>query len=189
MLRVHHCQSREHPSVRETWCVSESETPPQGGRDRLTCSGLMLVSSWSHTPPHQSQFKPLSFVLCRSHVALFPPGGACAGGTPPLPAAPDPAKAHRCRHRPLWRKPDIAITRLRALSFSLSASLSVCLVLPRCLSKSISPSSLTTSLLHACSLRRCPPSPCCPTCPSALQPVLCVLCVCRHLQAAGPGPH
>ena len=34
-LRVHHCQGREHPSVREIWCVSESETPPRGGRDAV----------------------------------------------------------------------------------------------------------------------------------------------------------
>jgi hypothetical protein len=34
-LRVLHCQGREHPSVRETWCVSESKTPPRGGRDAV----------------------------------------------------------------------------------------------------------------------------------------------------------
>ncbi len=31
-LRVHHCQGREHPSVRET---SEFETPPRGGKDAV----------------------------------------------------------------------------------------------------------------------------------------------------------
>ena len=44
-LRVHHCQGREHPSVRETWCVSESETPPRGGRDavgRIRLFNLLL---------------------------------------------------------------------------------------------------------------------------------------------------
>jgi hypothetical protein len=32
---LHHCQGREHSAVRETWCVSESETPPRGGRDAV----------------------------------------------------------------------------------------------------------------------------------------------------------
>ena len=36
-LRVYHCQGREHPSVRETWCVSNTagtDTPPRGGSGR-----------------------------------------------------------------------------------------------------------------------------------------------------------
>ncbi len=42
-LRVHHCQGREHPSVRETWCVSESETRPRGGR--IAVGGIRRVCS------------------------------------------------------------------------------------------------------------------------------------------------
>ena len=43
-LRIHHCQGREHPSVRETWCVSESETPLRGGRDRCRQNTTCMCS-------------------------------------------------------------------------------------------------------------------------------------------------
>lgn len=46
-LRAHHCQGREHPSVRETWCVSESETPPRGGRDAVGRIRRVCVQSCS----------------------------------------------------------------------------------------------------------------------------------------------
>ena len=46
-LRVHHCQSREHPPVRESWCVSESEAPPRGGRDAVGRIRRLCVQSFS----------------------------------------------------------------------------------------------------------------------------------------------
>jgi hypothetical protein len=43
-LHVHLCQGREHPSVRETWCVSKSETPQR----RLCLISLLCVLNLSN---------------------------------------------------------------------------------------------------------------------------------------------
>ena len=46
-LRTHHFQGHEHPSGRETWCVSKSETPPRGGRDAVGRIRRLCVPSLS----------------------------------------------------------------------------------------------------------------------------------------------
>ena len=82
-LRVHHCQGREHPSVRETWCVSESETPPRGGRDavgriRRLCVPIFaaygLHNTLSDAKRNSSRISALlrqQFIDCIHHAAAL----------------------------------------------------------------------------------------------------------------------
>ena len=47
-LRVHHCQGREHPPVRESCGVSESETPSRGGRDAVYLFDIFYIFYTCH---------------------------------------------------------------------------------------------------------------------------------------------